>query len=65
MWEQLRQEFVAMDPYHTTFVSAEEFRDVVSELCVHLSKFEVETIVKKFDTKKDGRWVLQCSGNIN
>ena len=59
MWEQLRQEFVAMDPYHTTFVNADEFRDVLSELCVHLSKFELESLVKKFDIKGDGRWASQ------
>ena len=57
MWEDLRQEFVAMDPYGTGFVSREEFTDVLTELCVHLSGFELDMLTNKFDIKKDGRYV--------
>lgn len=55
MWEDLRKEFVGMDPYGTGFVSQEEYRDVLKELCVHLSEFELDTLTRKFDIKKDGR----------
>ncbi|XP_064594452.1 EF-hand calcium-binding domain-containing protein 6-like isoform X2 [Liolophura sinensis] len=55
MWEDLRKEFVEMDLYGTGFVSEEEFRDVLSELCVHLSQHELNMLTRKFDIKKDGR----------
>ena len=48
MWDDLRKEFVAMDPYGTGCVSREEFRDVLTELCVHLSAFELDMLTKKF-----------------
>ena len=56
MWEDLHREFVAMDLYSTGFVSAEEFRDVLSELCVNLSNYELQMLTHKFDIKQDGRW---------
>lgn len=55
MWEDLRKEFIAMDPYGTGFVQREEFRDLVTELCVHLSDYEVNMLCDKFEIKKDGR----------
>lgn len=55
MWEDLRKEFVNMDPYGTGFVSQEEFRDVLKELCVHLSEYELDTLTRKFEIRKDGR----------
>ncbi|XP_045213857.1 EF-hand calcium-binding domain-containing protein 6-like isoform X3 [Mercenaria mercenaria] len=55
MWEDLRKEFVGMDPYGIGYVSQDEFRDVLKELCVHLSEFELDTLTRKFDIKKDGR----------
>lgn len=55
MWEDLRKEFVGMDPYGIGFVSQDEFRDVLKELCVHLSEFELDQLTRKFDLKKDGR----------
>ena len=57
MWEELRREFVGMDPYGTGFVSQEEFRDVLTELCVHLTAHELDMLTNKFDVKKDGRSV--------
>ena len=58
MWEDLRKEFVAMDPYGTGFVSQEEFRDILTELCVHLSEYELNLLTKKFEVGSDGRYVL-------
>lgn len=55
MWEDLRKEFVEMDPYGTGFISREEFKDVLTELCVHLSEFEINKLSDKFDLKRDGR----------
>ena len=57
MWDDLRREFCAMDPYGTGFVTTEEFHDVLTELCVHLSDYELNMLVKKFDLGGNGRWV--------
>lgn len=54
MWEDIRREFEIMDPYKTGLVSKEEFRDVMTELCVHLSNYELELLTKKYATG-DGR----------
>ena len=53
MWEDLRREFMEMDPYKTGAVSAEEFRNVLSELCVHLNNFELNMLTRKFMTSDD------------
>lgn len=55
MWEDLRKEFVEMDPYGTGYVSKEEFRDVLTELCVHLSEYELDLLTRKFEVGTDGR----------
>ncbi|KAL8618778.1 hypothetical protein ACOMHN_000206 [Nucella lapillus] len=55
MWDELRKEFQGMDPYNTGFVSREEFREVLIELCVNLADTELETILTKFDTRHDNR----------
>lgn len=55
MWEELRKEFVAMDPYGTGYVGREEFKDVLTELCVHLSEFEAKQLCDKFEIRQDGR----------
>ncbi|XP_069123520.1 EF-hand calcium-binding domain-containing protein 6-like isoform X1 [Argopecten irradians] len=55
MWEDLRKEFVAMDPYGTGFVQRDEFRELLTELCVHLSDYEINMISNKFEIRKDGR----------
>lgn len=55
MWEDLRREFIDMDPYHTGYVSREEFRDLLIELCVHLTNHEAQLLCDRFDTNKDGR----------
>ncbi len=57
MWDDLRREFVNMDPYNTGCVNKDEFKDVLGELCIHLSNWELEHLCERFDTKKDGRWV--------
>ena len=46
---------MAMDPYGTGCVNGDEFRDVLTELCVHLSDYELEMLTVKFDVKQDGR----------
>lgn len=63
MWEDLRKEFVEMDPYGTGFISREEFKDVLTELCVHLSEFEINKLSDKFDLKRDGRLVFSLKIN--
>jgi len=48
MWDELRKEFIGMDVEGTGCVSAEQFRTVLTELCVHLSDFEQDLLAKKF-----------------
>ena len=55
MWEDLRREFCGMDPFNTGFVSSEEFNEVLTELCVHLSDYELQLLTKKFDLQSNGR----------
>lgn len=55
MWEDLRRDFIDMDPYKTGMVSRSEFSDVLHELCVHLTDREIEIISDKFDLRDDGR----------
>ena len=52
-----------MDPYQTGFVSAAEFRDVLQELCVHLSEYELDVLTKKFSVQ-DGRYIQPCNSSI-
>lgn len=55
MWEDLRKEFHAMDPYKTGFVNKDEFREVLSELCVNLSEYELDLVCVKFNINSDDR----------
>ncbi|CAL1548413.1 unnamed protein product [Lymnaea stagnalis] len=55
LWDDLRLEFTNMDPYNTGHVTKEEFRDVLTELCVNLSNYELEQLICKFEVKNDGR----------
>ena len=55
LWDDLRREFVNMDPYNTGFVTKEEFREVLTELCVNLSNLELEQLISKFEAREDGR----------
>ena len=57
MWDDLQREFLNMDPYATGYVTKEEFKDVLSELCVHLTDWELEGLCERFAIKKDGRFV--------
>ena len=54
-WEDLRREFVALDPYGTGHVARDEFRELLQELCVHLSDYELNLLEDKFDLTRDGR----------
>ncbi|KAG9479862.1 hypothetical protein GDO78_011737 [Eleutherodactylus coqui] len=55
LWDDLCREFEDLDPYHTGFVSKEEFKDLLSELCIHLNDYEREMLSKKFESNGDGR----------
>ncbi|XP_018416785.1 PREDICTED: EF-hand calcium-binding domain-containing protein 6-like [Nanorana parkeri] len=55
LWDDLRKEFEDLDPYHTGFVSKEEFKDLLTELCIHLNEYEREMLAKKFESIGDGR----------
>lgn len=55
LWDDLRKEFVELDPYGTGFIGKDEFREVMTELCVHLSDYELGILCQKFDTREDGR----------
>ncbi|XP_056416023.1 EF-hand calcium-binding domain-containing protein 6-like isoform X2 [Hyla sarda] len=55
LWDDLHREFGDLDPYHTGFVSKEEFKDLLSELCIHLNDYEREMLSKKFESNGDGR----------
>ncbi|XP_075142809.1 EF-hand calcium-binding domain-containing protein 6-like [Leptodactylus fuscus] len=55
LWDDLRREFEDLDLYHTGFVSKEEFKDLLSELCIHLNDYEREMLSKKFECNGDGR----------
>ncbi|XP_048383672.1 EF-hand calcium-binding domain-containing protein 6 [Stegostoma tigrinum] len=55
LWDDLRKEFQELDPYSTGFVSKEEFKDILTELCVNLNEYECEMLAKKFEINGDGR----------
>lgn len=55
LWEDLRRDFIEMDPYKTGMVSREEFSDILHDLCAPLTDREIETIANKFDLRDDGR----------
>nr|XP_014353279.1 PREDICTED: EF-hand calcium-binding domain-containing protein 6-like [Latimeria chalumnae] len=55
LWDDLRKEFLELDPYNTGFVSKEEFKDILSELCVQLNEYECDLLEKKFEINGDGR----------
>jgi len=55
MWEDLRKNFIKMDPLLTGLVKKKDFTDVLSELCDQLTEKEIEAIVKKYEVKKEKR----------
>ncbi|XP_055487999.1 EF-hand calcium-binding domain-containing protein 6 [Leucoraja erinacea] len=55
LWDDLRKEFQELDPYRTGFTSTEEFKDILSELCINLNEYECEMLAKKFEVNGDGR----------
>ncbi|XP_025063845.1 EF-hand calcium-binding domain-containing protein 6-like [Alligator sinensis] len=54
LWDVLKKEFEELDPQHTGFVTKEEFKDILTELCVHLNEYECEMLGKKFESDGDG-----------
>ena len=57
MWEDLRKNFIKMDPLLTGLVKKKDFTDVLSELCDQLTEKEIEAIVKKYEVKKEKRYL--------
>ncbi|XP_067838234.1 EF-hand calcium-binding domain-containing protein 6 [Heptranchias perlo] len=55
LWDDLRKQFQELDLYRTGFVSKEEFKDILTELCMHLNEYECEMLAKKFEINGDGR----------
>jgi len=54
-WNQVRGEMKYLDPYHTGFVSYQQFKNVMSELQVELDPYELNLLCEKFDTANDRR----------
>ncbi|XP_071952395.1 EF-hand calcium-binding domain-containing protein 6-like [Antedon mediterranea] len=55
MWNDLRTEFLNLDKFGTGYITREEFRDVLQELCIQLNHLELDILCKKFDINRDGR----------
>lgn len=55
MWDDLHREFTGIDPYNTGCVSTEEYREVLQELCVYLSDYELDMLTNKFMTADNDR----------
>nr|XP_015201388.1 PREDICTED: EF-hand calcium-binding domain-containing protein 6-like isoform X1 [Lepisosteus oculatus] len=55
LFGDLQKEFEDLDPYQTGFVSKEEFKDILTELCAHLNEYECDILEKKFEIHGDGR----------
>ncbi len=54
MIDDLRREFLGLDPYRSGCVDREEFQEILTELCVQLSPPELESLATKFQVP-DGR----------
>lgn len=52
---ELWTEFSEMDFSGTGFVSSDEFKEILMNLCVHLSQYECDLLTRKFDINNDGR----------
>ncbi|XP_007232854.3 EF-hand calcium-binding domain-containing protein 6 [Astyanax mexicanus] len=52
---ELWAEFTSMDMLGTGSVSREEFKEVLTSLCVLLNQYECEVLANKFDLNNDGR----------
>ncbi|KAK9980760.1 hypothetical protein ABG768_000349 [Culter alburnus] len=51
---ELWTEFSEMDFSGTGFVSSDEFKEILMNLCVHLSQYECDLLARKFDINNDG-----------
>jgi len=54
-FDQFQEKFISMDPYHTGFITAEEFSDILKETCDELEDADAEEICKAYDTNHDDR----------
>ncbi|KAG1956601.1 EF-hand calcium-binding domain-containing protein [Pimephales promelas] len=50
---ELWTEFSEMDFSGTGFVSSDEFKEILMNLCVHLSQYECDLLARKFDINHD------------
>ncbi|KAK6493124.1 hypothetical protein HHUSO_G2620 [Huso huso] len=54
-----------LDPYHTGFVSKEEFKDILTELCVQLNAYECDMLEIQFEKKMEANDICtaeRCGG---
>lgn len=54
-WNELRREFVQLDPFRTGFIQSEEFDEILTELCPIINQEDLQTFKHKFQTKADSR----------
>ena len=54
-FDQFQEKFISMDPYHTGFITAEEFSDILKDTCDELEDVDAEEICKAYDTNHDDR----------
>jgi len=54
-WDDLKSEFVLLDPYRTGFIQPEEFDDILQELCPAVNQQDLDMFRHKFQTKHDSR----------
>ena len=54
-WNELRREFLQLDPYRTGFIQSEEFDEIINELCPAGNQEDRHRFKDKFQTKTDSR----------
>ncbi|XP_032219247.2 EF-hand calcium-binding domain-containing protein 6 [Nematostella vectensis] len=54
-WDRLRGEFAAADPNNAGFVSREAFKEILQDLCIELTDYELSHVTNKFDPKNENR----------
>lgn len=54
-FDKFQDMFISMDPYHTGFITAEEFSDILKDTCDELVDADAEEICKAYDTNHDDR----------
>ncbi|UJR34858.1 hypothetical protein I4U23_027637 [Adineta vaga] len=54
-WENLRREFVQIDPYRTGFVHSEEFDEIIIEFCPSIVQQDLDLLKKDYQNINDSR----------